>query len=518
VGLALIEKHHKPLRSVLYNYLGRFGAQLIGLLVAIYVIRRLPVEDFGRYSVLVSMLMYVSVLTSLGMNNVLQRYIPELSTHKQFREINRLVCLAVIGRLILSTIAVGVLMVLSEPLGNFLNISNLLMALQVYGPAMVLTVVGDMLDVVLTSMLQQKAANSAMFLTVLFRGLGFYYVLNHDLGLYGLLLVELIAAGIRVTILAWSYLARALWASKHVQAVATRHLDRKRILRYGSWAYLNDLGGIFFNQYTDNFIISNYLGQASVAGYAFANRTVAMVSSWSPVTVASNVITPLFFERYTETGDSGELDHMFGMLNKMAYAFSLPILAGTLGLGDRFVSVLFGEKYVPFTWLFIGVLVYTVLNQYQYPLGLVVFAVERNQINFFSRIFSLYNLIAGIVLVRYWGLAGVLLATASAVSCKNLLIYIWIRREVVLSWNWPVLGKLLFNSFFVGLLAWIGRRWVTDIISLVLTVLVCGIAYAILTLVTGVLSDDEIKLINRTAGRHILPISAWWSPMADDSD
>ncbi|MCZ7666101.1 MAG: oligosaccharide flippase family protein [Chloroflexi bacterium] len=260
-------------------------------------------------------------------------------------------------------------------MGELIGLPDLSVYLPIYGWVILLTLAITLLDTALNSLLQQFAANLGLLLYSIVRAIGFYYVLTHDAGLIGILVAELIAVIVRFLVLIIAFI---LVLGKHLRMKA--EFDdkmRRRIVDYGKWAYLNELGYLFFNTDTDNFIVGYYMGVADVGLYAFANKTARMVRDWSPIMISENVITPIFYERYSKTGDKAELDRMFGILNKLIYFINIPMLAGAIALNEKFIVLIFGEKYISATWLFVGILFYELMNGYQFPTSLVVFALEK---------------------------------------------------------------------------------------------------------------------------------------------
>jgi len=479
----------RGIRSVLYNYLGRFVSQVIGFFVNIYVIRKLSIQVYGEYNLLFSILAYVSLFASLGLVNVFQRYIPELEAKEQFRKINTLIWWGILGRFGCTILLVSLLFVFSGPFGAWLHIPRLSEYLRIFGGVIILTGLALLVEAALNSLLMQFATNWGLLMAAILRGVGFYYVVTHQLGLKGLLIVELLSVLIRVAILVWSYFTKALKLHRLSRIQVRKDggaIDRRRVGKYAGWAYLNDVGFLFYNTDTDNFVISNYLGNIAVGAYAFAGKVTGMFEGWAPHLMAANVITPLFFRHYAKTQDKVELNKMFNMLNKVAYGFFVPFLVGMLATHQQTIGLLFGEKYLSATWVLIGVLFFDALNAYQYPLGLVVFAIEKNQINFYSRIFSLYNL---------WGITGVMIATGTAITLKNLFIYVYTTRYVKLHWEWMSYFKIIINSLIMGGVVILMRGFVVNMITLALVVSLGAFVYVILTFINSIFNNTEKDLL-----------------------
>ena len=62
-------------------------------------------------------------------------------------------------------------------------------------------------------------------------------------------------------------------------------------------------------------------------------------------------------------------------------------------------------------------------------MGLVAQLRERVDIILFSKIFAGYNLIMDIILIKYFGIWGAVLATGSAVLGKNFFLWYFVKNE-----------------------------------------------------------------------------------------
>lgn len=500
----MLYKRKRGIWAFIYNYLGRFLSQVISFIVSIYVIRQIPVAVYGNYLLLGSILSYCSLFASLGLTGIFQRYIPDLTSQKKDEGVSLIVFTGIAARLIVGSAFVAIVAIFARPIGALLNFPDLGYYFTIYAFIIVFNLIVNLLDVALSSLLQQLVTNISLLVYNLLRGLGFFFVIQQNLGLRELLIVELISNIPRLFILSlalYRYLPKRQFFSygKITQAI------NPRVSKYGLWAYFNDMSYIFFNTDTDNFIIGNQLGNTYVGIYGFANRIAGLISEWSPISVGANVITPLFFERYARSKDLYELDRLFGLINKAVYIFFAPVLALIVILNKQLIALIFGTKYLEATWLLIGVLVYQVINAYQFPLGLVVFALEKNQYNLYSRIFSLYNLVADLILVNVWGLGGVLFATASAVTMKNLLIYWKITKIVKINWDWKGYTKIAINAFACGFICFIFKSQVDRLVPMIILILACGIVYLVLTYFNNVFSTAEVKIINGLFARKIWP-------------
>jgi O-antigen/teichoic acid export membrane protein len=193
------------------------------------------------------------------------------------------------------------------------------------------------------------------------------------------------------------------------------------------------------------------------------------------------------------------------LINRAVYLFFIPILIFIIVANKEFVSVLFGTKYLSATWLMVGVLFFLTLNAFQYPLGLAIFAIEKNQINFFSRIFSLYNFVMDIILVRYWGITGVMLATGTAVTLKNLFIHYYANKQVKLTWDWGAYLKILVNALVMGAAVWLLRGVIVNVWTLVVVIVFGFVIFLLMTLINNCFTHDEMAILKRAAHQFRIP-------------
>lgn len=495
------------LKSTIFNYVGRLTAQIMTLFVSIYIIRKLPIKEFGQYNLLSSILSYMLLISSFGISKVVQRYIPEFWKSENNQKIIYLSFFGIIAQLLITVFFVGVLLVFSSSIGKLIKFPELQKYLSVYKWVLLINPIVVVLDALLTSLLFHLVSNLGLIVAWFVRGIGYFYVIQQGDGLYEILIIEVIAVGVRFIFLLVTFISNILlqWDFRFSGLLNIFNIVDERVRRYGLWSYLSDVSYLFFNTDTDNFIIANHLGNESVGRYGFASRIGKMAQKWMPLNIAFNAIVPLFINRYSESKNENVLNSMFTYLIKISYVFNLPILAGILAMNERLINFVFGEKYINSTWLLIGILSFTIINAYETPLGLVVYAIERNQLLVASRMFSILNLFMGLLLVRVWGVTGVLLATAVSVSLKNAFIFFMVNKNVKVRIEWIVMVRIAINSIIMGLFIWLITPLFSDVIYFIISITMGSLIYILLNILNNTFSSSELNLVNRAIGRDVLP-------------
>jgi O-antigen/teichoic acid export membrane protein len=254
----------------------------------------------------------------------------------------------------------------------------------------------------------------------------------------------------------------------------------RRYLRYGGFSLFNEYGNTILGVSTDLFIITAFLGPTAVAYYAFADRVIKMLSHCMPHVILIDVIRPSFFTKYAESNSNKRLIDSFNLLVKVGAFCVFPVAAGVILLGDEFIAVIFKPEYLNAKPILLIMIVFTAINVFAQPSGLVLKAIERVQTIMYSKIFAIYNLVAALIVIQRFGVIGVVLTTCSAHLMTNLFLYYYARKFVGMRIEWNGLLKISVNAIVMALALLIFKPMITGVLSLVLVSLL-GIAIYLLS-------------------------------------
>jgi len=471
-----------------------------GIFVTVYLTRNLSVDDYGIYNLLLALMLYVSLFSSFGVLNIFQRYIPELHKNEDIFTLKKLVLGGLLLRTVLSATFVCLVIVFSDRTGELLQVDNWLGYFKLFSLGIIFCLEVEMLTVVLTSLFLHKYLAVVNMAYSLIRAGTIYFVLRTGWALPGVLLTEVVAWGAFALVLVYCYYSK--FARLNTVKLKTA-FPLKRFFRYGGYCFCNEMGVTILSASTDFFVLSIFLGPVAVGIYAFANRVIQLFSRYLPHVVLLDVIRPAFFTKYAQTGDPRDLERMFNLLIKLAACFLFPAVVGILALGDKMIIYVFGTKYlgalIPL-WI---VALFTAINVFMMPTGLVLQALEKVQIQLYSKVFAIYNLIADLIVVRPYGVTGIALVTGSAVLFKNLYCFFYARKYTGLAADWKGLCVILINSALMGLLLWPLRTIVTGISTLILAIFAGLAVYASVSYFNKAFSSEERNLINKILPKPI---------------
>ena len=482
-----------------YVLLQNISTPLINLLIAIYIIKKLSIAEYGIYSLLYALISYLALFSSMGLLNVLQRYIPEYSRKKHYSSIKKLFQYSLTIRLVLAVIFICLLLIFKNPINQLFKINNFDEYLKVFIIGIVLFLEIQVIEATLSSLLLNKSIMISYILATFVRAAVTYFFLERNLGLIGLLYAETIFYGTLLISQLISYHTRF-----SVKFPATpEKLPMRRLFRYSGFSYFDEIGWTILDVKTDFFIISTFLGPTMVGLYGFANQFVESISKVMPFKILRPLIRSIFFFKFTENNKASQLNQHFNFLVKLIAFISFPVFMAVMVIGEKIIIFLFDPKYLPalpLLWIFTG---FMLIISFQFPLQLVVQAVEKVEITFYSKIFSIYNLIGDILIIRIFGIIGVALVTCSARLFQFIFVLYYIKKHVPLKFNIKALTKIIMNALVMTIALYLLNPYVTNIATLILIVIVGSIIYFGLSLFNKSFIDEERAIINKLLPRPL---------------
>ncbi|MHA1292000.1 MAG: oligosaccharide flippase family protein [Promethearchaeota archaeon] len=484
-----------------YMLLERFTVPVINFLITIYIIRKLSIDEFGIYNILLAIMSYVGLVSSLGLPNVFQRFIPEFYQKKQIGKLRNIVNKGLLYRFVICFLIILIILIFSDKIGFLLKFGEALNYLIIFSVAIIFHLESGLLSSTLTSVFNHKNYVIAQIIYVLFRACLIYYLLRIVEGLVGLLIAESTAFGL-LFFIQFVYYRKFLGSQSNNNDTETK-LPLQRLLKFGGYSYLNEAGSRILSVSTDFFIISAFLGPAAVGIYAFANRILKIASHVLPHSMLINVIRPVFFTKYIQDEDPNQINKMFNFIMKFICFFTLPLVTGIILLGDKLIIYVFDIKYIESLIVLWVVAVFVALDFFWDPVGLVLQSIEKVKILFFSKIFAIYNIVADILVVKSYGVVGIALVTGSAVLFKNIFCYFFAKKYIHLSIDIKGISKIVFNSLLMGILLYPIKSMIVNIYTFILVILFGLIIYFLISYFNIAFSEEEKKVINKIMPKPI---------------
>lgn len=416
----------KSLSATKYTVVFRVLSQATSLVVTVLLVRALSEHDYGIYNLLYSVIGLLGMVASFGLANTLQRYIPEYYSKGEFRIANNLYRIASIIRLFSNVVILGLGLIFWELIASYLKIFAYKNYFMLFTLIVLLHMQRGLLETCLGSYFLQKYSQGFSFVFVLIKAVGYALAVMTEMDLWFILIIDLLAYSIIFGILQIIYYKKIPTSKGHKQSI--NRGEKRRLIRYALFYNFNDTGVGLLNADFDNFIIVMYLNPVAVGAYSFCQRITRMIRRLIPVNYLLDVIRPAFFSLGSLT-DTQQINQFYQSLIKLNYLFNIPIFFFIAVFGEEFIKLLFGGKFLEYCHVLTVVYFFSMINAFQMPVGLVAQLKEKADIILYSKVFAVYNLIADILLIKYFGIWGAVVATGTAVLGKNIFIWYFVRKE-----------------------------------------------------------------------------------------
>jgi len=488
-------------KNSFYVILNRSLVPIFNFFITIYIIRKLTVNNYGIYNILFAIMGYISLFSSFGLPNIFRRYIPEFYEKKQISNIKYIVKKGSIFRFIFSFSFIVIMIIFSKQIENLFKLEEASKYLAIFSITVVFTLQANLFTIALNSMFQQKKCLIANISFTIFRAGNIYLVLKMQRGLIGLIIADAISC-VFLFVLVNIFLKKSMNEVPAIR-VSKNDFPLKRIARFGTFDFFNEMGSQVLNKSTDYFIVSAFLNPSAVGLYAFADRLIKQLSKALPMSFFRDLIYPIFFTKYTQNNDFKSLNWLFNFLTKISTFFAIPLFIWILILGDKIIIYIFDLKYIDALPVLIIFASLVALNAFLYPIGLVVKSIERVEINLYSKIFAIYNLILDIIVVKRFGIIGIAVVTSTALLFKDIFIFKLARRYVLLNICWSAIIKISINSLIMGTWLFTLEFLIKDFYSFILISLGGLIIYFIVSYFNRVFNTAERKTINKILPKPI---------------
>ena len=442
--------------SVKWLFGGTIVSNIINMLVAIFLIRKLPVDKFGIYSMFTASAVMFAVISVNGIIVTLRRFIPELIQKGYIRHLRTIVIVLQLLSFLVCTALIVIVFMNKKEVGHLLNISQFGKYYTIFIVNILLFLQTELCSAILISMYQQKIVTILQMLGVFLRGI-LYLILFSKVTVELIFAIEAVSLGMKSFPQFWFIFRKiSLLQNDSVKPVNEKERTKvnRRITRYTFLSTVDEVGYGILSGISDLYFISAYLGPIAMGLYAFPQKLKSMVFNWIPLVQVNNVIKPFFISKYYAGGeDMVYLEKMFNLILKISILIYGVIAANLIVYQGMLHVFIFKSKYIQTQWLLIIMMFFTVLQCIEFPLGIILEIREKIEFNLYSKVFAVFNIVIVLIILRYsgFGLIGVATATGLSVFLKDYFIYFCMRRMTGISIDKRGLLRtcLVILSFFV---------------------------------------------------------------------
>ncbi len=458
--------------------MSRVVNQFIGLGVVWFQAHYLSVWAYGVFELFLGTVVIINTLGNVGVSDIARRFLPEFAEKDEDNFIAITLRLVLLIRFIVCAIVLLLSYVFYDKVGPFFNIEEYRDIFGLFAIGALFTTEAMMMTFCYSALLKQVRYVFVFTFYNIFRVVAFYLVLSAGEGLAGAFVIE----GASSLILFFGLYGPLSAEYKIEDTGGIRRMPVKRMAKYGFFMYLNNLGNILFNTTTDKFVISAMLEKAALGYYSFATKLGYAATRWMPHNLIGTVIEPFVYRKYIRENTEETLSRKFSKIITLQAFFVLPTTIFILTFSEPVIRHIFDPKFLPASGILGGLAVTFAIASLRFPLSIVATAQEKVKLLFFAQTtFAIYNLVADIILVKYIGLWGAVLATGTATLFLIASIWIVLSRSLKLSVESGPLIKLTVNTLLMGLFFIFIKGYVQNLVWVIGSFLAGGSFYLIMT-------------------------------------
>jgi O-antigen/teichoic acid export membrane protein len=399
-------------RSLMHFMLGKGIAIVSTLVTLLLLVRQLPAAEFGAYTSLNALALILGLISSFGIPQVLNRYLPELRTCHNYIAMYRLLFAGMFFRALFYMLICALLLPGLGWLAVTFKLDAWSAVIPIYLLVGFLRINATFISQSLESLLWQRDSQYSLALGALIKLLGvIYLVQQNSLTLTNFVWLECISEGAIFCCLYVFILSR--WLSDGSRALGDKHVlvdDRPRYIRFGYWCYVQNLTSVLYGSAPNRLFVAYMFAAEYIAIYGVIDRFVDFVRRYEPLKMFVGLVRPVLLSRYSVTQDFSKLASLANLILFANFAILLAPLPLLVVTGDDFLAWLTDNKYGDLKWLAAGCYIVLLGASINNLLDILVKAVEQNRVYMYSNTLLSSSLLLAVPLVPYTGLWSIIIA------------------------------------------------------------------------------------------------------------
>ena len=427
---------------------------LVGLLYTPYMLRMMGQSEFGMYSLVASVVAYLTIL-DLGFGNTVVRYTAKFRAQGKEEQQESMFGMFTVLYIGIGLVALGIGTILYFNINNIFGNSLTPEELEKVHVLMLLMVVNlaftfplSIFSSIITAYERFLFPKSVQIVRIILNTL--IMILLLEMG------YRAIAMVVVITILNLSSLLLNFWYCKVKLKVKIRfgRFDWKFFRELAGYSFYIFLGAIIDRLFwsSGQLVLGAYVGTAAVAVFAVGIRLEQMYMGFS--TAISEVLLPKITAIATKNKSEKEISDLFIRTGRIQFIIMSFILAGFVLFGERFIYFWAGEDYSDayiITLLFFSTLTIPLIQN----TGISILQA-RNKLKFRAFLYvsiAFVSLVVQLLVAKKYGGIGCAIAISSSLVIGHTLImniYYYKKQHIDIPEFWREISKMMLSPLLLG--------------------------------------------------------------------
>ena len=382
-------------RSFLHFLVGRGVAGLAGFVTVILMARYMDIKSYAGFTALTGLIAFAGILSSLGIERVVARYLPEARLQKSPQQIAQLIWTLAAVRLLASALMCGCLYLAWPLLMQWFKDVELTH----FPIALTCFVIAESLfqyfSAVYQSLAQQKSLTQIMVIQWAGRLLMLWIALyaDHQLSLEEALWMMALPEMLSIIALVWVQRWHIKHIPEHPSQTTTLWPDWKAMRHMALHNYGFTLLAAPPQGYFVKMLAAIFLPTQMVAAYGFFVSLAEKARQYIPLHFFYNLIEPVMVGNYLQHKDFNKLTKFCQWLYKSNLLILVPAIVWIAVAGSHLVDLLTAGKYHSYVWILLLVMVQLTIGSHVVLLQLILNAINKSVWLMRAGVFALFGLL-----------------------------------------------------------------------------------------------------------------------------
>lgn len=481
-------------RSLVPFFIGKGVRLVVTVSVILLLARFLNQAEYAVYISLQAFVTIVGALSSVGVQQAMLRYIPELRASGNSKTMYWLFSRGMAWRFFLLSVVLLLSMPLVSAYGGQFGLENWLWIVPWYALVGLLRLTALSLSLALEALLWQKPSQYGMAIGGFARLVGIVAVVKFStIDLWAVVLIEICSEAIALILMmvGW-YIKRAKDEHKDEGTDQWWPENKKRVFRFGAWCGLLNQTRLLYGSSPNRLMTARFLGGGDLALFGFADSLNNLAMRLMPTYMMMSMVRPIFLAHYTENKDFQYIAKLSDLVNRLNLSLLALPTALLLVVGEPLLSWATAGKYGAAAYLLAGFLGVMLFDGMRATLELLVQTVEKNQILLTNFIQSL-SIVFAIPLFPVLGLWSLIVVNVIGTMIANITVVLLLRR-----YGYQIrydLQLAFLVVLYIGISASIGLWLLEAFSNYFLVGVVTALVFVAAMLIKPPLKQEEITIL-----------------------
>lgn len=408
-------------KKIIWGAIGTLGLRVtttaLNLIIAILLARFLGTAEYGQYTLVMTVIGFLAIPTTLGLPNLIVRLVAAYEVKKQWALLKGIIGFSHITVILLSLLFSLAAYLLAGKYKAVFNMDNS----EVFVLAIIMLPFMSIIAVQGAVMRGFHQTIKGQFSGTLFKSLLFFICvvaisyLNVPEALHAVMMAQV--GCVFVAFIMSSILMRT--------SCLAELINIKKEMAIGEWVKsalpLLFMGGVqIVNQQTDILMTAHYLNDSAVGIYQvslkFSELTVFLL-------MAVNLAISPMISSLHQQGKLSELQDLMTRSARYISLFTIPIVLLLLFIGEKLIALTFGELYVEANTPLMILLIGQCMNVLVGSVGVLLIMTGYEKLATIGLVVSACaNVLLNVLLIPEYGIVGAAIATTLSMVIWNLLM------------------------------------------------------------------------------------------------